>query len=99
MLGMIATEDLEMEASDVGNAYLESVVDKDLYMLLPTDLLLYVDDLIIAAKAQSKIDEVKRLLECRFKMKHQQIVTQYLGFPPRSCVCRRAVTRSRCMKS
>jgi hypothetical protein len=139
MLGMIATEDLEMEASDVGNAYLESVVDKDLYMLLPTDLwvdgvrqtvmlkkalyglkqagelwnklfnkflaghgftrctadvclytkvlsdgeilylLLYVDDLIIAAKAQSKIDEVKRLLECRFKMKHQQIVTQYLG--------------------
>jgi hypothetical protein len=139
MLGMKATKDLEMEVSDVGNAYLESVVDKDLYMLLPTDLwvdgegrtvmlkkalyglkqagelwnklfnkflaghgftrctadvclytkvlsdgemlylLLYVDDLIIASKAQGNIDEVKRLLECRIKMKHQQVVTQYLG--------------------
>jgi hypothetical protein len=38
MLGVIAHADLEMEASDVGNAYLESLIDKDIYMVLPVDL-------------------------------------------------------------
>jgi hypothetical protein len=42
-------------------------------------LMLYVDDLIIAAKSQSSINQTKALLESRFKMKHQPNVSQYLG--------------------
>jgi hypothetical protein len=139
MLGLIAHEDMEMEATDVGNAYLESRIDKPIYMVLPRDLwvngvprsvrlnkalyglkqagelwnklfnqfmlengftrctsdvclytkvlengemvyvMTYVDDLLTAARAQSAIDDVKKMLEGRFKMKHQGKVSQYLG--------------------
>jgi hypothetical protein len=42
-------------------------------------IMTYVDDLLLAARSQSIIDEIKRMLEGRFKMKHQGVVTQYLG--------------------
>jgi hypothetical protein len=38
MSGIVAAEDWEAEVTDVGSAYLESKIDKELYMLLPKDL-------------------------------------------------------------
>jgi hypothetical protein len=38
VLGMVAHLDLEAEATDVGSAYLESKIDKVIFLLLPKDL-------------------------------------------------------------
>jgi hypothetical protein len=38
LLGMIAHLDMEAEATDVGSAYLESKIDKVIFMVLPKDL-------------------------------------------------------------
>jgi hypothetical protein len=37
-LRIVTHEDMEMETGDVGNAYLETDIDKEIYMLLPNDL-------------------------------------------------------------
>jgi len=43
LLHLIAIEDMEMYTVDIGNAFLESDIDKPLYIIPPTDLCNYLN--------------------------------------------------------
>jgi hypothetical protein len=42
-------------------------------------ILVYVDDLLVAANSQLKVDEVRCSLEKQFRVKHQPVFRQFLG--------------------
>jgi hypothetical protein len=66
MLGIIAHKDWEAEMTDVGNAYLESVIDKTLYMLLPKDL--WVDGIPVVVRLKKAIYGLKQTGELWVKL-------------------------------
>ncbi|KAG8485167.1 hypothetical protein CXB51_021347 [Gossypium anomalum] len=70
LLGIVAINNLELEQLDVKIAFLHGELEEDIYIDSSfVYLLLYVDDILIAAKDKGEIRKVKAQLSEEFEMK------------------------------
>nr|GEZ29034.1 retrovirus-related Pol polyprotein from transposon TNT 1-94 [Tanacetum cinerariifolium] len=75
LLSIVALQDLELEQLDVKTTFLHGHLEEEIYVEQPDDgsffyLVLYVDDMLIAAPNKDQIRELKDQLSNEFDMKY-----------------------------
>ncbi|CAI7809754.1 unnamed protein product [Closterium sp. NIES-53] len=94
-LSIVAVFDLNLMQLDMKNAFLQSKLDRVLYMYQPDYfddgtgragdngvtcwVLVYVDDLLVASSSPAMLKELKELLEAAFELREILPVVKYLG--------------------
>ncbi|KAH7849584.1 hypothetical protein Vadar_019987 [Vaccinium darrowii] len=89
LLAMVAMHDMELEQLDVKTAFLLGDLDEQIYMQQPEGfkepdgsyvlLVLYVDDMLVAAKSKQEIGKLKSMLNSEFDMKDLGAAKKILG--------------------
>uniref|UniRef100_A0A2N9EIR8 CCHC-type domain-containing protein n=1 Tax=Fagus sylvatica TaxID=28930 RepID=A0A2N9EIR8_FAGSY len=89
VLTLVANQDLELEQLDVKTAFLHGNLEEEIFMEQPEGfkqpdgsyifLLLYVDDMLIAAKSMCEVNRLKSLLHKEFEMKDLGAAKKILG--------------------
>ncbi|CAI7853670.1 unnamed protein product [Closterium sp. NIES-54] len=88
-LNIVAVLDLNLMQLDMKNVFLQSKLDRVLYMYQPDyfdDGTGRVDDLLAASSSTTMLKELKKLLEAAFKLREILPVVKYLGL---EIVCNR----------
>ncbi|WVZ89766.1 hypothetical protein U9M48_036131 [Paspalum notatum var. saurae] len=81
LFSIVAMHDYELEQLDVKTAFLHGELEKDIYMDQSEGFVfvLYVDDMLIAAKDKNKITKLKAQLNSKFEMKDLGAAKKILG--------------------
>ncbi|CAI7903321.1 unnamed protein product [Closterium sp. NIES-54] len=85
-LSIVAVFDLNLMQLDMKNAFLQSKLDRVLYMYQPDyfddgtgQVLVYIDDLLAASSSPAMLKEIKGLLEAAFELREISPAVKYLG--------------------